>query len=54
MEVDKAQCPHCESLISGDDVDTLLVDDGGIAPMGTGTSKGEKLYVCPSCKTILG
>jgi len=54
MGVDKAKCPHCGSLISGDDVETLSVDDGRIGPMGTGTSTGEVLYVCPSCNTILG
>lgn len=54
MAIDRARCPHCESLISGDDVETLSVDDGRIGPMGTGTSTGEVLYVCPSCNTILG
>lgn len=54
MGVDKANCPHCGSLISGDEIVELSVDDGGIAPMGTGTSRGEVLYVCPSCNTILG
>jgi hypothetical protein len=54
MAIDRAKCPHCESLISGDDVETLSVDDGRIGPMGTGTSTGEVLHVCPSCNTILG
>ena len=54
MGVDKAQCPHCESLLSGDDVETLTVEEGGSGPMGTMKTDDEVLYVCPSCNTILG
>jgi len=54
MAVDKANCPHCGSLISGDEVAELEVDDGGVAPMGVSTSDPDVLYVCPSCNTILG
>jgi len=54
MALDKAKCPHCESLVAADDLDELEIEDGTIAPMGMGKSDPDVLYVCPSCNTILG
>ncbi|MCU4718404.1 hypothetical protein [Halapricum hydrolyticum] len=53
MTVDRATCPHCESSISGDELEKLEVSSDRIAPMGAG-KRSDTLYVCPSCNTILG
>lgn len=54
MEVESAKCPHCETLLDGEDIAELEVGDSRIAPMGLGKEAGDTLYVCPSCNTILG
>ena len=54
MTVDDAKCPHCGTRISGDDIETLEIGSGRIAPMGMGKEDPEELYVCPSCDVILG
>ena len=54
MQVDSARCPHCETMIDGDEVEKLPVGGSKIAPMGMGKSNSDVLYVCPSCHTILG
>ena len=54
MQVDSARCPHCETMIDGDEVEKLPVGGSKIAPMGMGKSSSDVLYVCPSCHTILG
>lgn len=54
MDVEKAKCPHCESLIAAEEISELVVEDGGLAPMGAGKTNDDVLYVCSSCNTILG
>ena len=54
MGLDEARCPHCDAWISGDDLLVLTEDDGGIIPMGAGSSDPDGLRVCPECTTILG
>jgi hypothetical protein len=53
MTVDSAKCPHCGSRLTGDEIETLEIDSGGIVPMGASKGADEELYVCPSCETIL-
>ncbi len=54
MTVDKAKCPDCGTYLKGEEIEELVVESGGIAPMGAGKSKGETMYVCPVCDVILG
>lgn len=54
MRVDSANCPHCGTVLSGDDVAELIIENGGIGAMGVRSGKDDVLYVCPSCETILG
>ena len=53
MTVDSAKCPACGVRISGDEIETLVIDSGGIVPMGASKGNDEELYVCPSCEVIL-